>query len=438
MHLDSETVVSRQHLLLNTISRARGILHLGAHKGQEAAVYAAADKSVVWVEALPNIHQELSKNVSAFANQMALCALLDEVDGRQRVLGVSNNMDGVSSSVFDFGPYGQGPNSLWPDLDLQMVASVTLTGISLDTLLNANNINAQNYDHWIVDLQGAELLALRGGVESLSMCQSLLIEVSQVPVYDGGVLWQELNNWLGEQGFEAAWDPLLQHDDVLFISRSKLNQVRDEFHSDHYLSHNARRLEHLSSLNIPFHGMRVLEVGAGIGDHTSFYVDRGCTVMSTEGRTENLMLLRQRWASQSRVSVRMLDMDHPVLPESATFDLIHCYGLLYHLNNPAEAICFMSKHGQMLVLETCVSLDEGMDINHVNEPLNSPSQALHGIGCRPHETWVLQTLREYFHEAFVTPKQPDHPEFDRNEALTKGGLFRRVFIARHPRSSDFK
>ena len=47
-----------------------------------------------------------------------------------------------------------------------------------------------------------------------------------------------------------------------------------EFHSHHYMRHNARRLEHLASLQIPVDGRTVLEVGAGIGDLSHFYLDR--------------------------------------------------------------------------------------------------------------------------------------------------------------------
>ena len=61
-----------------------------------------------------------------------------------------------------------------------------------------------------------------------------------------------------------------------------------------YIRHNARRLEHLASLGLPLHGKKVLEVGAGIGDHSSFYLDRGCEMLITEARPENLEILRLR------------------------------------------------------------------------------------------------------------------------------------------------
>ena len=58
------------------------------------------------------------------------------------------------------------------------------------------------------------------------------------------------------------------------------------FRNFQYLRMNARRLEHLASLGLPIAGREVLEVGAGIGDLTSFFLDRGCSVTAIEPRPE--------------------------------------------------------------------------------------------------------------------------------------------------------
>ena len=421
----------RRAVLEQHAGRARGILHLGAHLGQEAAAYERLGKPVVWVEGMPAVADELTRRIAARPGQRALCGLLDETDGRQRRLLVSNNANGASSSLFEFGPYGRGAQSLWPQLDLHMVSSVLLSTVTVDTLLAANGVDAAAHDHWVVDLQGAELLALKGASRSLAHCASLLVEVSQVAVYEGGVLWDALRDWLQQQGFVPLWQPALPHDDVLFVREACLERVRREFHSDHYLRHNARRLEHLASLNLPLRGRHVLEVGAGIGDHTSFYVDRGCAVTTTEIRPENLILLEQRFRNEPAVTVRALDMDAPAWPADDRFDVIHCYGLLYHLRDPEGAIRFMAGHGELLLLETCVSPEDRAGVNPVDESARQFSQAFYGTGCRPHEQWVLDTLRRYFRHADLAPTQPDHAEFRRATRAGATGLYRRVFIARH-------
>ena len=86
----------------------------------------------------------------------------------------------------------------------------------LDTILSKNNINAKNYNHWIVDLQGAELLAFKGAENSLKFCNSISVEVSKVNYYQGGVLWDELSSWLNEKNFYQINSPEKNHTEVLF------------------------------------------------------------------------------------------------------------------------------------------------------------------------------------------------------------------------------
>ena len=82
------------------------------------------------------------------------------------------------------------------------------------------------------------------------------------------------------------------------------------FHAPFYLRHNQRRLEHLASLRLPLRETSVLEVGAGIGDHTGFFVDRHCDVTCLEAREENLRILKERYP---QVVALRLDMDDPGL-----------------------------------------------------------------------------------------------------------------------------
>src|ERR1700682_5619401 len=60
--------------------------------------------------------------------------------------------------------------------------------------------------------------------------------------------------------------------------------AEQHFHSSSYLRHNASRQEHLATLGLDLNNKSVLEVGAGIGDHTTFFLDRGCEVLCTAPR----------------------------------------------------------------------------------------------------------------------------------------------------------
>jgi Methyltransferase domain len=182
----------------------------------------------------------------------------------------------------------------------------------------------------------------------------------------------------------------------------------EAFQSIAYQRHNARRLEHLASLRIPVAGLRVLELGAGIGDQTSYYVDRGCEVTITEARGSNLEILSRRFPEHTVVR---LDMEHPECVAGAPFDVAHCYGLLYHLANPEQAIGFIGSHCSTLFLETCVSFGSELAVNAVPEDAADHTQAISGMGCRPTRPWLWQQLQRHFAHVYCPTTQPNHEEF---------------------------
>lgn len=204
----------------------------------------------------------------------------------------------------------------------------------------------------------------------------------------------------------------------------------ESFHSDHYLRHNQRRLEHLASLGLNLTAQTVLEVGAGIGDHTSFFLDRQCQVTSTEGRLENLTILQQRYPD---LPVRHLDLNEPNPEFNGKFDIVYCYGLLYHLHQPENGIAFMATHCQhLLLLETCVSFGEDESVNPCSEPADSPTQSVSGQGCRPTRCWILNRLKQHFPYVYFPTTQPNHEEFPldwTNPSTNITGLTRAVFVA---------
>ncbi|HUV50153.1 MAG TPA: class I SAM-dependent methyltransferase [Anaerolineae bacterium] len=202
------------------------------------------------------------------------------------------------------------------------------------------------------------------------------------------------------------------------------------FLSYHYQRHNQRRLEHLASLGLNIAGSTVLEVGAGIGDHTSFFIDRGCQVVSSDARQENIKILRSRYPD---VRVLHIDLNNPPETFDEVFDIVYCYGLLYHLKNPDRGIEFMSRCcRKMLFLETCVSFGDGDSLNPCTEDALNPTQSISGGGCRPTRRWVYNYLKKYFKSVYLPITQPNHEEFPVDWTLPQPNtsiLARAVFIA---------
>jgi SAM-dependent methyltransferase len=221
------------------------------------------------------------------------------------------------------------------------------------------------------------------------------------------------------------------------LRRRGLAVVRDwkiytDFFSPEYQKHNLARLQHLESLGLDLARKTVLEVGAGVGDHTLFYLYRNCRVLAVEGRAG----LAKKLSERLGIEVKVIDVDREPerLEQFGHFEFVHCYGLLYHLSDPGRLLASASRVGDCLLLETCVSFGDGVRVGGCRENSDVPSQALHGNGCRPTREWVFATLKSHYEYVYATKTQPHHPEFplDWNSGSTLApGLMRCVFVASH-------
>lgn len=220
MSLREKALRLNQKLIkLHLDRRYRGTVHIGANEGAEAYKYGR--RKVIWIEANPELMPSLLNNIAPYSTQQAHCALLG--DGERDVdFHIASN-SGLSSSVYSFGRYSTGDRSLWPDAGLHMQRSVRLRMETLDSFVESHAIDLSDYDHWVVDVQGAELLVLRGAGKSLAHCKAILIEISTVEVYEGAALYPEIKHFLAMRGFVPLLEPQtvdLKHGDVMFVHAS--------------------------------------------------------------------------------------------------------------------------------------------------------------------------------------------------------------------------
>jgi len=192
------------------------------------------------------------------------------------------------------------------------------------------------------------------------------------------------------------------------------------FHSEEYRRHTSRRLEHLASLGLPLTGRRVLDVGAGVGDHASFYLDRGCEVISLEPRAENVEAARARCREAAHLfpSARwtVLCADVAAAPGLGlgAFDVVHAYGILYHLARPLDALgalCALSR--DLVLVETACAPDtvEGIQFAEDGGDLTN---ALDGACSVVPRAAVVATLGASLGHAYYCRTQPAHPQFPRD------------------------
>ncbi len=200
----------------------KGILHIGANVGEEAPVYLELGyPNQLWIEANPNIYHKLVTNISSNPHAHALNYCVS--DKRERVIfNISNNAS-QSSSILELGTHKQ----MHPDV--RYVDSLEMEAFPMDEILMANHYRNPStgqyegidYDFLNIDLQGAELKALKGMGKFMDQIKWIYLEVNFDHVYEGCALLPEIDEYLGALGFkrvELKWaSQNLTWGDALFI-----------------------------------------------------------------------------------------------------------------------------------------------------------------------------------------------------------------------------
>jgi SAM-dependent methyltransferase len=205
----------------------------------------------------------------------------------------------------------------------------------------------------------------------------------------------------------------------------------ESFDTDAALELNEARLQHLASLELPLDGRRVLEVGAGVGRLTGFFVERGCSVVATEARAEHMAELRRRLPA---VDAREADVEES-LEHLGSFDVVFCYGLLYHLESPLRALRNMATVcTDLLLIETMVC-DARLPVLRLEDETKSVNQALRGMAHRPSPSYLgLALNRVGFEHVYSATAPPNHPDYcfswlGNMDTARQDALLRGVFVA---------
>jgi FkbM family methyltransferase len=205
------------------------------------------------------------------------------------------------------------------------------------------------------------------------------------------------------------------------------------FDSPDALAINSARLAHLESLGLPLSGKSVLDAGCGVGHLAQFFVERGCRTVCVDARSENIDRLRALYPDLE-AAVANIETDR--LVEFGVFDIVFCYGLLYHLANPIAGLANIAEAcGGLLLLETMIA-DHPLPLCRLaDEPSETLNQAVGGVGSRPTPAFVAMALtRLGFPFVYAPLIPPGHPDFEfewRGDFADSrdGHLLRCIFVA---------
>lgn len=167
----------------------RGILHVGAHLCEEEGAYAAEGvKDVIWLDAnetLVTRQRQQGKNIHHI--------LAADKDGVEVDFHLANN--GQSSSMLELGVH----KTYHPQV--VYTSSVKMKTKRIDTLAKENKWTMQKYNFVNLDVQGADLLALKGMDSLLHGFDAVYVEVNTDQVYIGCAQLPEMDAFLAQHGF---------------------------------------------------------------------------------------------------------------------------------------------------------------------------------------------------------------------------------------------
>jgi FkbM family methyltransferase len=184
-------------VIVGRYGRPKGIIHIGAHHMQEKTVYEKFDLyNTVWIEANPKIVEFLHQNVTLNEKEQIYNYAI--TDSFEEFIDLHITSFDQSSSIFRLGTH----KKYYPQIS--ETECLRVPAKRMDTLITENNIKIEDYDFLNLDIQGAELLALKSFGTYLNNIKYIYTEVNSEPLYEGCCLLSELDSFLNEKGFERV------------------------------------------------------------------------------------------------------------------------------------------------------------------------------------------------------------------------------------------
>jgi FkbM family methyltransferase len=171
----------------------RGVIHVGAHLGEERELYRKIGfQKVIFIEANPELAGRLKTNMAGDpAVQVINCAISD-LDGATTLHVTSMDQ---SSSILPLKRH----RDYYPMIE--ETSRVEVMSRRLETLLMELKQSPADFNFLHLDIQGAELRALRGAAGLLKHFDAIVSEVNFEELYEGCGLIEELDDLLESHNF---------------------------------------------------------------------------------------------------------------------------------------------------------------------------------------------------------------------------------------------
>ena len=196
-----------------------GVIHVGAHLGQEVEDYIKYNlKKIILFEPQQNIFNQLLVNTESLDNVKCFNLGLGSVN-ENKIIYKSMENEGKSSSV------------LQPELHLSVQPNIKFDESEEIEVRRFDSLNLEALNLLTIDVQGLELEVIKGFGNKLSSVNYIFTEINTKYLYKNNALVSDIDNYLIEFGFERIYtnlDPFKYYGDALYIQKSNKNYKKNK------------------------------------------------------------------------------------------------------------------------------------------------------------------------------------------------------------------
>tara|TARA_E500000331_G_scaffold199309_1_gene191436 strand:- start:2272 stop:2943 length:672 start_codon:yes stop_codon:yes gene_type:complete len=178
----------------NFLKKSKGIIHIGAHTGQERFIYNYCGLNVCWIEPIEEYYIKLKSNIENISKQSCYKELICKTNKDDIKFNISSN-EGKSSSIFNLKDH----KKMWPEVSMDEV--IKLDGISLPTFIDRYKIDIDIYDCLLLDTQGAELEILEGAINTIQKFNYIQVEAADFEAYNSCPGVDDICSFMQENNF---------------------------------------------------------------------------------------------------------------------------------------------------------------------------------------------------------------------------------------------
>lgn len=193
----------------------KGVIHIGAHECEERQSYVdnfnITDNEIIWIDALKHKVIEI---ITMYPSIRIFNECISDTDGETIEFKITNNYQ--SSSILNLKEH------LNKHPDIFEINRIQMKTKTIQTFYIDNKLNFDDYNFMNLDIQGVELLALKGAGNILNHIDYIYLEVNLIELYENCALLSDIDEYLSKFGFKMEKCFITEHGwgDAFYVKKN--------------------------------------------------------------------------------------------------------------------------------------------------------------------------------------------------------------------------